>query len=261
MTEDTLLLFDFPAVRRKKVTAGFDGGLISSDGGVVLLREAERRLGLAETLAGCIRDWRDPSLVVHTLPAMLRFRMFAIACGYEDADDCDALRTDPLFKLAVGRALVADKTIRMALARCQQVDGRIGLKIDLATQPTTDVEDIARRRTRSPVQQGRAQDPERRRQRPRRTSCIAPSPGPRLDGGAGGGPGRDRGRQHHRRRRRRRGGRRGYGGPGGRLTQGAELGARAARFREGGGSVQASPRSCAPGAPQRRREIWTRPAP
>ena len=52
MTEDTLLPFDLPAVRRKKVTADFDGGLISSDGGVVLLREAERRLRLAETLAG-----------------------------------------------------------------------------------------------------------------------------------------------------------------------------------------------------------------
>ena len=81
MTEDTLLPFDLPAVRRKKVTADFEGGLISSDGGVVLLREAERRLGLTETLAGCIRDWRDPATVVHTLPAMLRFRMFAIACG------------------------------------------------------------------------------------------------------------------------------------------------------------------------------------
>ena len=104
MTEDSLLPFDFPAVRRKKVTADFDGGLISSDGGVVLLREAERRLGLADTLAGCMRDRRDPATVVHTLPAMLRFRMFAIACGYEDADDCDALRGDPLFKLAVGRA-------------------------------------------------------------------------------------------------------------------------------------------------------------
>ena len=104
MTEDTLLPFDLPAASRKKVTADFAGGLISSDGGLVLLREAERRLGLAEALAGCIQDWRDPERVVHTLPAMLRFRMFAIACGYEDADDCDALRGDPLFKLAVGRA-------------------------------------------------------------------------------------------------------------------------------------------------------------
>ena len=59
MTEDSLLPFDLPAVRRKKVTAGFDGGLISSDGGVVLLREAERRLRLAETLAGSMRDRRD----------------------------------------------------------------------------------------------------------------------------------------------------------------------------------------------------------
>ena len=90
MTEDSQLPFDLPAVKRKKVTADFGGGLISSDGGLVLLRGAERRLGLAEALAGCIREWRDPALVVHTLPAMLRFRMFAIACGYEDADDCDA---------------------------------------------------------------------------------------------------------------------------------------------------------------------------
>ncbi len=104
MTEDSLLPFDLPAVQRKKVTADFACGSISSDGGLVLLRAAERRLGLAEALAGCIREWRDPDRVVHTLPAMLRFRMFGIACGYEDADDCDALREDPLFKLAVGRA-------------------------------------------------------------------------------------------------------------------------------------------------------------
>ena len=104
MTEDTLLPFDLPAVQRKKVAADFAGGSISSDGGLVLLRAAESRLGLAETLAGCIREWRDPARTVHPLPAMLRFRMFAIACGYEDADDCDELRGDPLFKLAVGRA-------------------------------------------------------------------------------------------------------------------------------------------------------------
>ena len=60
MTEDTPLPFDLPAVQRKKVTADFAGGSISSDGGLVLLRGAERRLGLAEALAGCIREWRDP---------------------------------------------------------------------------------------------------------------------------------------------------------------------------------------------------------
>ena len=79
MNDDSFLPFDLPAVRRKKVTATFDGGLISSNGGLVLLREAERRLGLADLLAGCVRDRRDPALVVHTLPEMLRFRMLAVA--------------------------------------------------------------------------------------------------------------------------------------------------------------------------------------
>ncbi|MCY4590039.1 MAG: transposase, partial [Alphaproteobacteria bacterium] len=74
---------------RKKVTADFAGGSISSDGGLVLLRAADRRPGRAETRAGCIREGRAPARAVHTLPAMSRFRMFAIACGYEDADDCD----------------------------------------------------------------------------------------------------------------------------------------------------------------------------
>ena len=104
MTDDTLLSFDLPAVCHKKVTAAFDGGLISSAGGLVVLREAERRLGFAETLAGCIRDRRNQALIVHTLAGMLRFRMLAMACGYKDPDDCDVLRTDPLFKPTSGRA-------------------------------------------------------------------------------------------------------------------------------------------------------------
>ena len=81
MTEDSLLPFDLPAVSRKKVTADFWRGPISSDGGLVLMHAAERRLGLAEALAGCIREWRDPERVVHALPGMPRFRMFSIACG------------------------------------------------------------------------------------------------------------------------------------------------------------------------------------
>ena len=109
------------------VTADFAGGLISSDGGLVLLRGAERRLGLSETLAGCIREWRDPERVVHVLPGMLRFRMFAIACGYEDADDCDALRGDPLFKLAVGRAPESGRDLcsQPTMSRLENAPSRI----------------------------------------------------------------------------------------------------------------------------------------
>jgi len=103
MSDDTFLPFDLPAVCRKKVSANFDGGAISSDGGLLLLREADRRLGLTRMLASCVQDRRDPSRISHAVEEMLLFRMMAIACGHEDADDCDALRDDPLFKLAAGR--------------------------------------------------------------------------------------------------------------------------------------------------------------
>src|SRR5437762_6698162 len=103
MDEDIPLPFCFPAVDRKKITAAFDGGRISSDGGVMLLAQAERRLGIADQLARVIPDERDASRVVHLLPDILRARIFAIACGYEDADDLDRLRFDPALKLACGR--------------------------------------------------------------------------------------------------------------------------------------------------------------
>jgi hypothetical protein len=103
MSDDMPASFDLPAVRRKKLTASFDGGQLSSDGGLLLLREAERGLGIANRLAGAIRDRRDPSRIDHALPELLKTRIFAIACGYEDANDLDRLRHDPLLKLAVGR--------------------------------------------------------------------------------------------------------------------------------------------------------------
>src|SRR5512146_2223500 len=103
MSDDTLLPFSLPSVCRKKLSVGFDGGQLSSDAGVLLLHGIEKKLGLASRLAGCIRDRRNPCLIEHTMEEMLRLRMFAIACGYEDADDCDWLRHDPVFKMAVGR--------------------------------------------------------------------------------------------------------------------------------------------------------------
>jgi len=99
MTDDNLLPFSFPSVARKKVTADFDGGRLTSDVGVMLLSMAERRLGVAERLARWFPDCRDPARITHTLADMIR----AISCGYEDADDLDFLRADPVFKLACGR--------------------------------------------------------------------------------------------------------------------------------------------------------------
>ena len=103
MTNSNLLPFSFPAVGRKPVAAAFDGGRLTSDGGVMLLAMADRRLGIAERLARCFPDRRDPLRITHTLADMVRARILAIACGYEDADDLDALRADPAFKLACGR--------------------------------------------------------------------------------------------------------------------------------------------------------------
>jgi hypothetical protein len=103
MPDDTVFPFDFPAIGHKKLTAAFDGGRLTSDGGVLLLGVIERRLGIAETLAGLIADPRNPLLVTHGVDDILRARILAIACGYEDADDLDHLRTDPGLKLACGR--------------------------------------------------------------------------------------------------------------------------------------------------------------
>ena len=93
-----------PAVQRKKVTASFDGGRLTSDGGVLLLSGADRQLGLCASAGLC--DPRSSGAMArdaHLLEDILRARIFAIACGYPDADDLDDLRSDPAFKLACGR--------------------------------------------------------------------------------------------------------------------------------------------------------------
>ena len=84
MDQDSLLRFEVPPVAGKNVSAAFDGGRLSSDAGVLLLREVESKLGIAERLAGCLRDERDAARIEHTVAEMLRFRTFAIAAGYED---------------------------------------------------------------------------------------------------------------------------------------------------------------------------------
>jgi hypothetical protein len=101
--DDTLLPFSLPNICKKKITAAFDGGQVSSDGGVFLLAAADKRLGRIDTLAGLIPDQRDPAQITHSMADILRGRIFAIACGYPDGNDLDDLRHDPAFKMACGR--------------------------------------------------------------------------------------------------------------------------------------------------------------
>src|SRR5271154_5694749 len=103
MTDDTPLPFDLSAVRRKKLTIDFDGGNQSSNGGLLLLRHADRKLGICRRIADVMADRRDPSRIGHAVFEMVMARVSAIACGHKDAIDLDRLRHDPLMKVAVGR--------------------------------------------------------------------------------------------------------------------------------------------------------------
>src|SRR5215210_6799104 len=114
--EPTSLLPGLSPAAGKPLIARFDGRQLSSDGGLLALREVEQRLGLAERLAACIDDPRASERVRHGLADILRFRMLMIAAGYEDGNDADSLRHDPVFKLALnqlpdGAALCSQPTI------------------------------------------------------------------------------------------------------------------------------------------------------
>ena len=103
MSKENQILFPFTPLKGRKISAVFDEPLVSSDGGLLLIREALIETGIIRSLVEALHDPRHPSYVDHTLEEMLTQRVAQICCGYEDADDCDALRDDPLFKLAAGR--------------------------------------------------------------------------------------------------------------------------------------------------------------
>lgn len=99
MTDCNTKQFLFSSLGRRKVQADFSGGNITSDAGGLLLREADKQIRLTESLAECFEDPRDPDRIDHSILEMLRQRVYGIALGYEDLNDHDALRTDPLFKV------------------------------------------------------------------------------------------------------------------------------------------------------------------
>ncbi len=103
MQEDNLLFPGLSPVGRHEISARFDGGALSSDGGVLVLRQIEKRLNFAGMIASCLHDKRDANRTIHDYTTMIRSRMFAICCGYEDCDDLDELRHDPALKTACER--------------------------------------------------------------------------------------------------------------------------------------------------------------
>jgi hypothetical protein len=136
----------FQPLGSRRVEAAFNAGRVSSDAGVLLLRETAEALALFPLLEECFVDHRDPSRVEHSLKELLAQRIFALACGYEDLNDHDYLRDDPLFAVAVGKrdpfgqqrlrsrdkgtALASHSTLnRIELAPAQLDDHRRDLKI------------------------------------------------------------------------------------------------------------------------------------
>src|ERR1700687_5814823 len=101
MNDSMLPLPGLSSVSGKPVVVKFDGGLLSSDGGVLALREVEQRLRLADRLAPRIVDPRDADQVTHSLADIIRFRLLMISAGYEDGNDANCLRSDPMFKMAL----------------------------------------------------------------------------------------------------------------------------------------------------------------
>lgn len=118
MDHPTLSLEGLSAVRGKPVIARFDGGIVSSDSGVLALAEVDQRLRVAERVARCIHDPRSPEQVVHSLVDMIGFRMKMIAAGYEDGNDATRLRSDPVFKMAQG-ALPSDRSLASQPTLCR----------------------------------------------------------------------------------------------------------------------------------------------
>src|SRR3954452_11007647 len=102
MPQSAIEVFAFLGTAPLPLAVSFDGGRLTSDGGMPWLEHAEHDLGVCAAFAAVIPDWRRGPLR-HALESLVRQRVFQIACGYEDQDDADTLRTDPLFKLACGR--------------------------------------------------------------------------------------------------------------------------------------------------------------
>jgi len=126
MSESTIQTVQFPVLISKPIVATFDQAHGSSDGGALLLKGVDDRLGLSEKLASCLRDGRDSSKVRHELHELFQQRMFAIALGYPDCNDARVLGDDPIHKMLVGRSPISGATLasQPTLSRFENHVGR-----------------------------------------------------------------------------------------------------------------------------------------
>src|SRR6201985_1708807 len=126
MTECIQESFSFTVHFSRRVQAEFTAGRVSSDGGALLLREADRRINLLGRLAGCFLDGRSPLLVRHQLSEMLSQRIYRLALGYEDLNDHEQWRTDPLLGLLSGKPKLEEPLAGKSTLNRLELVGRTG---------------------------------------------------------------------------------------------------------------------------------------
>lgn len=146
MSQSTTTAIGFDTRVGLPLEAAFDAGRLTSDGGLPWLGEADAALGLCEALAACVPEWRRGP-VRHSLATLVRQRVLQIACGYEDQDDADTLRSDPLLKLACGRrpASGADLASQPTLSRLENAVDRHAVEALAATLADLYVRERGRR--------------------------------------------------------------------------------------------------------------------
>ena len=125
MTDCNHQALPFASIGPKAVVADFQGGRLTTDAGALLLRELAERTGLFRALDAAIPDPRDPVLIVHEQRALIAQRVVAIALGYEDLNDHQALRTDPVLQLAAGKLPDAEAALASPPTLCR-LENRIG---------------------------------------------------------------------------------------------------------------------------------------
>lgn len=127
MTECKSKSVHFTAAQRRQVVADFDGGRLTSDTGVLLLREVDRQIGLIDAINDCIPDPRDPRFTIHEQREMLAQRIFSIALGYEDLNDQQTLRDDPALQTAANKAPDPDDPLASPSTLCR-LENRVSRK-------------------------------------------------------------------------------------------------------------------------------------